>query len=223
MVQFPFITIEGICGTGKTTIMRELNVVLEKKGYQVMPIEEFASGFIDGYIQKVIARNNFFSFGASHPTTFSETLLMLSEIAYETEVLIWPNVGELIIISDRYIDSIIAYQTPRILSSYKNMTQDQVITWIESCARPFLALPDLTFLLTAPESDLHTRITSSRKIVLSDNDLNFMRSVNSVYEILMKKSHGRIHIVDSTKNPQIISEILSNRIINSIERGRKFE
>jgi len=130
-----FITFEGPEGCGKTTHTEKLKTYLEGQGYQVALSKEPGGTELGQKIREVLLHSG------KVDNEITELLLFASDRAEHVSKVILPalRAGK-IVISDRFIDSTLAYQVggsslPEDLVRYMNMISSQGI------------IPDITILL----------------------------------------------------------------------------
>ena len=101
-----FITFEGIDGSGKSCLQDLVADWLEDQGYEVIKTREPGGSQLGQALRKQLLESNF---GSLDP--YSETLLFLADRSSHVEEVIKPalKAGK-IVLSDRFIDSTIAYQ-----------------------------------------------------------------------------------------------------------------
>src|SRR5699024_2371756 len=99
-----FIAIEGGDGSGKTTQIKRISRALADDGYHVESTREPGGTELGTKIRSVL-------FDSDRPSTRTEALLFAADRAHHVASLVDPNLDEgNIVITDRYIDSTIAYQ-----------------------------------------------------------------------------------------------------------------
>ncbi len=127
-----FIALEGIDGSGTTTHCQLLANWLRSQDKPVLQTHEPTSNGIGKLIRVTLRDQNV--------TPATDALLFAADRVYHTVHKIQPALEKgMIVISDRYIESSIAYQTASGLS----------IEWIQEINR-FAKKPDLTILLDIP-------------------------------------------------------------------------
>ncbi|HOE96984.1 MAG TPA: dTMP kinase [Candidatus Sumerlaeota bacterium] len=140
------IVIEGIDGTGKTTLARLLADALRESGREVVLSREPTDG-PHGRRLRESARQG------RHPRAEEEAALFLADRRDHVERLILPalRAGRWVVL-DRYFYSTMAYQGARGLDPAE----------IERSNRAFAPSPDLLVLLELPVEDALERIRSQR-------------------------------------------------------------
>ncbi len=184
-----FITLEGPEGSGKTSHIPALVAYFQQRGYVIFPTREPGGTSIGEQIRAILhdPQN-----AEMHPRT--ETLLYQAARAQFVEQVVRPRLkrGE-IVLSDRYIDSTLAYQ------GYGHQQDlDQVWTLIRYATAGLM--PDLTILL-----DIDVVIGLQRKQKtrewnrLEAYSLEFHQRVRAGYLELAQQQPHRWRIVDASR------------------------
>jgi len=179
-----FITIEGIDGTGKTTLAKILHERIVNSELTFEPT--------DGWIGKIIKK-------AIKKDVDGITIALLFSAdrnEHLKEIKKWLNEGR-IVICDRYFDSTIAYQKEQL--NFENAEE-----WLYKI-QPFLIKPDLTILLKIDVKRAIERI--KRKRVFFEKE-EFLEKVQKNY-LEMAKKEERFFIVDASKS---IDEVVDDCI-----------
>ncbi len=177
-----FIVLEGIDGTGKTSLARMLQEYLESCGYRVFLTEEPTKTWLGEAVRRGIREEK---------NPFTQALLFFADRAeHVEEIKRHLGRGE-IVICDRFIYSTYAYQGVQ-LSRY--MDRDAALQWLEGIYAPMQLNPDLVFLLTASPRRGLSRI-KDRAIKEKFEREDFLQKVQDMYLYLAEK-HG-FHVVDS--------------------------
>ena len=186
-----FITFEGPDGSGKTTQIKLLSDYLTSQGYTVILTREPGGTETGERIRQIILdpeRNEY----------CNETELLLyaasrAQLVYE---VIKPNLeAGNIVISDRYVDSSVAYQGfGRGLKDYVEMVNDQ---FTKDC------MPDMTLLFKIDDEAAKTR-AKGKPEKNKKQDKDFYKNALAGYEYVEKKYPDRIFPIDAS---QAIDEI----------------
>ncbi|MCY0873813.1 MAG: dTMP kinase [Acidianus infernus] len=177
------IAIEGIDGSGKTTLAKELKKWLEneKKKKVLLTAEPFTEE-----ISKLIQEE-----GWKDPVTL--TLLFSADRGIHVNWIMKQNQYN-IIITDRYYYSTIAYQSAMGID--KN--------WIIEVNK-FFPKPELTLLLDIPAEIAITRIKKDDKFNFKEK-LSLLQKVRENY-LEIAKNENSIKIINSTKTfEEVLSE-----------------
>jgi len=206
-----FITLEGPEGSGKTSHIPYLVEYLREQGHVVFPTREPGGTSISEQIRDILhdLKN-----AEMHPRT--ETLLYQAARAQIVEQVIKPRLddGE-IVISDRYLDSPIAYQ------GYGHQQDLEQVRALVKYATGGLT-PDLTILL-----DLDIEVGLKRK---TQNELEwnrmdaytveFHKRVRAGYLELVKQEPDRWVVINSDQKWESVQEELRKVIVSRMkEKG----
>lgn len=192
MAKGLFVTFEGGDGSGKTTVMEELERRLSRRRIPFLHTREPGGSVIAEEIRNVILdRKN------TAMDERTEALLYAASRRQHLIEIVLPALrqGQLVL-SDRYLDSSLAYQ-----GYARGIGMDEV--YAINLFATEKTLPDLTFYLDlSPEQGL-LRIAKNRDREVNRLDLekeNFHRKVYEGYQILLKKYPDRIKRIDATKS-----------------------
>jgi len=180
-----FITFEGPEGCGKTTHSKKLKAYLESKGQTVLLTQEPGGTMVGREIRNILLKPE----SVLDETT--EVYLFAADRSEHVSKIILPALKEnKIVISDRYIDSTIAYQVggrklPEDLVRYLNMISSKGL------------LPDLTILLNvSPETGLRRAAQNRSADRFEQEVIEFHRRVHEAYLELAKNEPGRVKVVE---------------------------
>ena len=196
-----FITLEGIEGAGKSTAIVILNKLLNQKNISFINTREPGGGPNGKKIRDLLldSKNNI--------NSSTELLLMFADRSDHVESLIIPNLQAGIwVISDRYVDSSIAYQ-----GGGRGLNQNMIDNLAKSMSFP---VPDLTLLF-----DLSVDIALERAANRSEldrfevEDYDFHQRIRSTYLDLAINNKTRIKIIDSSKDKKKVQELCSNELL----------
>ena len=201
-----FISLEGIEGTGKTTQSRLLSEVLIEKGYEVILTHEPGGTAIGDRIREILLHVNH---GAMSYMT--ELLLYNAARAQHISEKILPAIkAGKIVITDRFIDSTVAYQ------GYGRGIDIQLIKSINNIATEGVK-PDLTIIF---DLDVETGMKRNRGINKIDRleleDIEFHRKVRDGYLKIANEEPQRIKVIDASTSIEDVRakvwEIISWRL-----------
>jgi len=165
-VRGRFITIEGIDGSGKTTIAHRIGAELRRRGYRVVLTTEPTRTWLGDAVKRSYDDD---------VGPLAETFLFLADRARHTERIRAWVAGGAIVVSDRYADSTYAYQGVRL----EGVVPDP-IRWLQAISAPFVRKPDLTILLEVPVR-LGLRRIAGRKRKIRFEKENFLTRVAANY------------------------------------------
>jgi dTMP kinase len=180
-----FISLEGIDGSGKTTLIQHLNRVLE--GYPLVNIREPGGTAISEKIREILLNVD------NHQITpRTEAFLYAAARSQVVEQLIRPSLEQgKIVLADRYLDSTIAYQ-----GYGRGVDLEFLHTLNYLCTAG--TLPDATILL-----DLEPALGEARRHGKADRlekeGREFQARVRQGYLQLARQEAERFHVIDASR------------------------
>ena len=189
-----FISLEGIDGSGKTTLQENLLFQLSRK-YKVISIREPGGTVISEKIRDMLldVRNH----GIMGRT---EALLYAAARSQVVEEIIRPALAEgKVIVADRYMDSTIAYQ------GYGRGLELGFLADLNRICTGGL-YPDLTLLLDIEPELAYKRCQQQIPDRLEQEGTDFQARVRAGYIELWKKEPGRIKCLQATQPPHELAE-----------------
>ncbi|MBA4374871.1 MAG: dTMP kinase [Anaerolinea sp.] len=201
-----FITLEGPEGSGKSMQMYDLAEFVRLQGFEVLTTREPGGTFIGDQIRHVIMRMDN---TMMDPRT--EILLFCAARAQIVAELIRPNLEKgVVVISDRYADSTLAYQ------GYGHGLDLETLREILSFATGGLK-PDLTLLLDIDvEEGLNRRKTGGGEWNRLDaQQLEFHKRVRQGYHEMVKADPSRWRVIDAGQTPQTVQSDLRKAILEN--------
>lgn len=195
-----FISFEGIEGTGKTIQSKLLCAYLIKKGFKVLLTEEPGGTRIGRTIRDILL-----SVDNIEITPLTELFLYnASRIQHIKEVILPAIKQGMVVITDRFSDSTVAYQ------GYGRGIELHLINSIEHIVTEGLR-PDKTILL---DLDVAIGLQRNKGINKEDRieleDITFHKRVRDGYHALAAKEPERIHVIDASKSIEHIHGSIKN-------------
>ncbi len=172
MAEGFFITFEGIEGSGKSTQIQLLKEYLEQKGLDVLLTREPGGTKIGRKIRRLLLDPE-----NENMDYKTEILLYAADRAQHVKEMIKPALAEgKVVISDRFIDSNLAYQAVGRGLDYERVYQ--INSWvIDSC------WPDLTFIL---DIDIKEGLKRARSLSEDQIGDRLEREVDSFHQRVRK-------------------------------------
>ena len=192
-----FVTFEGVDGSGKSTQAELLADALEQEGRTVVKTREPGGTKLGERVRELLLDGD-----AMAP--WAETSLFTSARAELVEDVIGPALSEgSVVVSDRYIDSSLAYQ-----GIARQLGVDRVLQ-LNLVATAGL-LPDRTFLvLVDPEVAAGRRGRADR---IEREGEDFQRAVGEAYRSLAEMFPERITTVDGNRATEEVAEEIRGRL-----------
>lgn len=194
-----FITIEGIDGSGKSTVIKYINNYLGKLGYNIILTREPGGTEISENIREIIVNKKI--------DIKTEALLFAASRREHVVNKIIPALKDnKIIISDRFLDSSIAYQV------YGRGLKREDILYINNFAIDGLT-PDFTIYLDVDIDVASTRLKNRLENNSLDNEnKKFYDNVKKGYSELSKKYSNRICVVDANKDQEYVKKVVIKKM-----------
>ena len=197
-----FIVFEGGDAVGKTTQMRMLVPWLRERGVDPVVTRQPGGTSLGRKLRKLLL-------GPDHPELVSraEALIYAADKAQHVEELIRPALAEgRVVVCDRYVDSMIAYQgAGRVLDLAE---VEQVACWATGGLRP-----DLTVLLDADPADAVATIATIRpQDRLEAAGLDFHRRAREHFLRLASQALDRYLVLDARESREAIAQQVAARV-----------
>jgi dTMP kinase len=200
------ITFEGIEGCGKSTLAKELYEYLKSKSYKVIFTREPGGGKLGEKIREILLSNEF------EIPDYSELFLFLASRYEHTKNVIIPKLKEgYIVISDRYMDSTIAYQ------GYGRKIDLKLLEKLNEIATLGIK-PDLTFLIDLPEEISFNRLKDKILDRIESEEIEFYKRVRFGYIEIARNEPLRFIILDGTMELQTLKQKVFEITENLIRR-----
>ncbi|MFX0187172.1 MAG: dTMP kinase [Candidatus Hodarchaeota archaeon] len=192
-----FVVIDGVDGCGSTTHSRLLAGFLESKTLKVYLTQEPSKSEIGLLLRKFLKNNNI------PPTTDALLFAADRDLHYNNEIKKKLD-EEYIVISDRYIESSIIYQS---------LQSDEIsVKWVKEINK-FVDKPDLTIIL-----DIDPRVSLARKTeekLEKFEDTPFLNKVRDLYLSRAKKLG--YYIVNSDDIIELVQEKIQKIVIDKLK------
>ncbi|MCX8174354.1 MAG: dTMP kinase [Thermoplasmata archaeon] len=199
-----FITVEGIDGTGKSTLIPSLKTCIEDRGWEVALTTEPT----DTWLGKNVKRGF-----TEEISPFTETFLFLADRCEHTKWVKAEMERGKIVLCDRYADSTYAYQG----AALENLIEDPM-DWLIEVSKHIVVEPDLTILLVAKPETVIRRIAPRGEWTKFER-LEYLRKVNENY-LKLAERFGRIRVVDAEQSADRVFEHAKN-LVHECLGGRK--
>jgi dTMP kinase len=194
-----FITLEGPEGSGKSMQICQLADFIREQGFEVLTTREPGGTFIGDQIREVIMRME-----NTMMSPRAEILLFCAARAQIVDEVIRPNLEKgLVVISDRYADSTLAYQ------GYGHGLDLVILKEILRFATGGLQ-PDLTLLLDVDveEGLKRRRIGGGEWNRLDAQQVAFHQRVRQGYLKMAAEEPDRWHVVNARQKPDQVQKDL---------------
>ena len=200
-----FISFEGIEGSGKSSLIKNLKNYYKNHTLDVFFTKEPGGTELGEKIREILLDPT------SEIDPSSELFLLMADRVHHVKNKINPNLNEnKIVFCDRYIDSTIAYQ-----GGGRDLDDKDIEGMIKMLKLP---IPDLTILLDVPvETGLMRAKQRSELDRFEKEDIDFHKKIRQSYLNLQKKYPDRIIIFNASMNENDVFEEVLNYIKSKID------
>ncbi len=187
-----FVTFEGIDGSGKSTQVELLRRELERRGREVVATREPGGTALGEGIRDLVLHG-------VDMTPWAEAALYAAARAELVAEVILPALDRgAAVISDRYLDSSLAYQ-----GTARGLGVDRVLEL--NLAAVSGLLPETTFLLTIEPARAAAR-ASAKPDRIEREGVEFMERVDEAYRELAAVFANRVVVLDGERAPDALAE-----------------
>ncbi len=195
-----FIAFEGGEGAGKSSQVQRLAEWIRDQRLPLVVTREPGGTPIGQELRKVLLDR-----GTAGLAPRAEALLYAMDRAQHVAEVIAPALSRgTVVITDRYIDSTLAYQ-----GGGRELSQSELVR-LSKWATGHL-VPDLTIVLDIPPDIGLARITGEPDRIEAE-DLAFHGRVREAFTELASRTPHRYLVVDATKPPEAVQEIIRARV-----------
>ncbi len=199
------ITLEGIDGSGKSTVAKKLQENPEITAFEPVFTREPTRCTLTGTaVEKAIQ---------SDTDQLAELFLFTADHAEHLAKLVKPALENgKTVISDRYSDSRYAYQSITLKNYLENPLE-----WIKSLHKGWTIVPDLTFLF-----DIRPEISVERCGKRGDQSkfekIDFLRGVREIFLRLADEEPDRFVVIDASQPAQKVEMEVTEKVLEFLRR-----
>ena len=205
-MEAKFITLEGIEGSGKTSSIKSITDLLDSKRISYVVTREPGGSSIGSELRSILLDPK------TEISSEVELLLMLADRKDHVEKVILPNLktGNWVI-SDRFMDSSIAYQ-----GGGRKLDKKMIDSFSRNLNLPN---PDLTLLFDVPVEISLSRVKARGELDRFEQEkLDFHNRIREAYLELAKQNVNRIQIIDSSREIELMLKSVE-QIIETLING----
>jgi len=204
------VCLEGLDGTGKTTIIRCLEKVLTKSNYLCSIAPEFPDGLAFLEINRALENSLFISESFEQGPVPAFFYLLYARTLAIIDIL--KNAD--IILIDRYLFSLSLYQGYFICDDTNEFNPVNICNTLTTLFKSLgLIIPDFTIVLDAPISELVGRLESRESRQITDNEKSILLRFRNHYLEYTASTSNTI-VIDSSR--QI--DVVVNDVLKCIEK-----
>ena len=205
-MEAKFITLEGIEGSGKTSSIKSITDLLDSKRISYVVTREPGGSSIGSELRSILLDPK------TEISSEVELLLMLADRKDHVEKVILPNlkIGNWVI-SDRFMDSSIAYQ-----GGGRKLDKKMIDSFSKNLSLPN---PDLTLLFDVPVEISLSRVKARGELDRFEQEkLDFHNRIREAYLELAEQNVNRIQIIDSSREIELMLKSVE-QIIETLING----
>ena len=202
MSKGKLITLEGIDGTGKSSIAKMLRTKFPDSVFTMEPTH----GWIGKAVKKSIE---------SDTDPLAELFLFVADHAEHIARVIRPALSEgKIVISDRYSDSRYAYQGVTLSNLF-----DDAMEWVQGVHKGWTIVPDLTILFTI-DPEIAVSRCGMRGANTKFEKIGFLKSVQGNFMELARREQQRFVVIDAGAELEVVEREVES-VIREFLEGRE--
>ena len=205
-MEAKFITLEGIEGSGKTSSIKRITDLLDSKRISYVVTREPGGSSIGSELRSILLDPK------TEISSEVELMLMLADRKDHVEKVILPNLetGNWVI-SDRFMDSSIAYQ-----GGGRKLDKKMIDSFSKNLSLPN---PDLTLLFDVPVEISLSRVKARGELDRFEQEkLDFHNRIREAYLELAEQNVNRIQIIDSSREIELMLKSVE-QIIETLING----
>jgi dTMP kinase len=196
MPEGKLITLEGIDGTGKSSVAKMLGTEFPEAVFTREPTLSWIGKVVKNSID-------------SDTDPLAELFLFIADHAEHIAKVIRPTLAEgKLVISDRYSDSRYAYQGATLSNRF-----DDAMGWVQGIHKGWTIVPDLTILFTIDPAVAVSRC-GIRGAHTKFEKIEFLRTVQGNFLKLAEKEPQRFVIIDAGNTPEVVGNEVKDAIKN---------
>lgn len=208
------ISFEGIGGAGKTSVIQFMQKYLKTNNTKSIiknDMLRYKNNALGGDIRQILINNSnkdlFFRTG--HP--FVEALLILAKRTYESTEILVPKIrAGGIVLADRDVDTVCAYQLVSLLKVNPSLNVREFISLVREINRFSSVEPSLTYFLDVSIANAIQRIERRDNKKLTSSAIEFLEEAQVLYEKVLGYKMQARELVKIDTNNISLDEVCNN-------------
>lgn len=180
------ITLEGIDGTGKSSVTADVGRWLEREGVKAALQREPTPTWIGESVKRA---------HVEHLSPLALTFLFLADRAQHVAMLRDQLSMGAVVLCDRYMDSTVAYQGAA-LAGTAGVPAVDLLKWVRSLHDPWVVVPDLTLLIVDDPVRCMERVKAHRGRTSMFEDAAFLAKVQDNYRHIAAGEPARFCVLE---------------------------
>lgn len=207
-----WIAVDGVDAVGKSTQTEILRKQLADCGIPTLILTEWSDSGLGLMIRQIIDTQRFYALHPSRKTPYADTYSLIADLAYKLEDLgIDAMRSGGVVLSDRGLLSLIAYQAKRVEKHGEislSSAVDRVESIVMECVK-HLRIPDHHILLRIDPDEMQRRVIKRGEAPLDSLDVQFMLQVNDIMLELTNRFTASTLDVTNLSVSEVTEHILS--------------
>lgn len=192
------VAVEGIDGSGKTTIAQRLCDHLRSRETLVFETREPTDSYLGTAVREALRD--------PEQDPVSEALLFAADHAGHVATIREALADGAVVVSDRYSTSWRVYQSLTLRGAFEDLDPS---SWLASVVEPFEVHPDLVLLLDLPVENAIDRVTSREERQEKFEEGEFLKSVRGRY-LELAQQEGFVRVDASRPMEDVFDECLAH-------------
>ncbi len=188
-----FVSVEGIEGSGKTTVVREVAGRLRADRWSVDLLRDFATPHFRTPVETAVRKSLFFSLGFEDGPRAALLYMLYHEAAKWDRAA--PSSRD-VMIADRFLDSIVAYQGQFVPSQESNDAEKLERRTAGLLRQIGIPIPDRTYLLDVPIELSVERFAGREGRCLTDFELTQLTQIRASL-LILARVNPRFLVIDA--------------------------
>lgn len=180
------VTLEGIDGTGKSSVTAEIGRWLEREGVKAALQREPTPTWLGESVKRA---------HVEHLSPLALTFLFIADRAQHVAWLRDQVAMGAVVVCDRYMDSTVAYQGAA-LAGTAGVPATDILKWVRSLHDPWVVVPDLTLLIVDDPVRCMERVKAHRGRTSMFEDAAFLAKVQDNYRHIAAREPTRFRILE---------------------------
>ena len=203
MPKYPILVFEGIEASGKSTSLKKTIKYLKTKNIKYVSFREPGGTNLSEKLRSLMLNKK------SSLSNKTDLFLLMASRSENVDKIIKKNYKKKVILIDRFIDSILAYQ------HYGMKLDKDLILKMNNFLLSNIR-PDFTFLSIVNKNNMLNRLKLRKNKNKYDNfDYNFYNKVQRGFLKIANKNKSKYLILDTNKDS---IKIIENKLINKIDK-----
>lgn len=210
-----FVVIEGIDGTGKTTVIPTVVRLLGDRGIVAATKQEFPLGELSNTFRDALGKGLFLAEHLRMSPAAAFFYLLYSEVTAIEQAL---HQRADVLLADRYLFTHAMYQAYFAVQPTQELDPIAVHDCLMEIFRILqLPLPDLVFVLDAPIEVLVNRLSLRESRKISKREESVLDFFRAAYRSLVLSNPSSSFLIDATMDSSAVGQIIASSIASRMD------